>query len=472
MSAVPGTFDTTFGGTGTVNTEIGSGAGTAVAIAELPDGNIVAGGSQQSSTSNIRLALANYNTNGALDTSFGTKGTVLTAITTTTSTKKAEVYYVTGDYTSAVLPLPDGNIIDVGLSIVATSTNKGVESDTQYLTMVEYNANGSVDSSFGTSGISQTLIFSDPTAWDGFLNISAALQSNGNIVVAIGLKATVGANVSELADFSANGSLNTSFGDQGTGFVQLNWARNPIIAVEPDNSILVDATMPTGNYLAHYSALGVLDTQFGSPGVAGTGLVSVTSSSMALESVNSVDDTIVMGGGGQLYRYNLNGTVDTTFGTNGVATLPSGYTVTSVLAEPQVGGDIIVLAQNAPIAFTANGTIDTSFGTAGIGPVWPDSEFATAIENVAGEPGYGDILVAGRGNSGFAVGRYVGPTTITPAASPAASSATTDMAAAALLARPDSDTLLVGAPTVSANQLSRDGVDRFFVDFKIDMIQS
>ena len=173
MSAVPGTLDPTFGGTGIVTTQIGSGAATAIAIAELPNGNIVAGGSQQSSTSNIRMALANYNANGSLDTSFGANGTVLTAITTTTSTKKAEVYYVTGDYTSAVLPLPDGNIIDVGLSIVATSTNKGVESDTQYLTMVEYNANGSIDSSFGTSGISRTLIFSDPTAWDGFLNISA-----------------------------------------------------------------------------------------------------------------------------------------------------------------------------------------------------------------------------------------------------------------------------------------------------------
>ena len=63
---------------------------------------------------------------------------------------------------------------------------------------------------------------------------------------------------------------------------------------------------------------------------------------MALESVNNVDDTIVLGYGSQLFRYNLNGTVDTTFGSNGVATLPSGYSVNAVLAEPQVGGDIIV----------------------------------------------------------------------------------------------------------------------------------
>jgi hypothetical protein len=207
--------------------------------------------------------------------------------------------------------------------------------------------------------------------------------------------------------------------------------------------------------------------------VVGTGLVPVTSSSMALESVNNVDDTIVLGYGSQLFRYNLNGTVDTTFGSNGVATLPSGYSVNAVLAEPQVGGDIIVQSGAVPIAFTANGAIDTSFGTAGIGTAWPYSDYASAVDNVAGEPGYGDILVAGReGNSGFAVGRYIGPATITPAASLAASSAMTDTAATVLLSQPDSETQLVNAPVASANQLSQEATDQFFADFKMDRVQS
>src|SRR5438067_6010552 len=75
--AAPGNLDTTFGSGGIVTTAISSNVDFAVAIAQQPDGKIIAAG-YSSNGSNDDFALARYNANGTLDTTFNGTGKVIT----------------------------------------------------------------------------------------------------------------------------------------------------------------------------------------------------------------------------------------------------------------------------------------------------------------------------------------------------------------------------------------------------------
>jgi uncharacterized delta-60 repeat protein len=72
-----GTPDSGFGTGGTVTTAVGTGVG-AFALVRQPDGKLVAAGSANSGT--VQFALVRYNDDGSVDSGFGTSGTVLTAL--------------------------------------------------------------------------------------------------------------------------------------------------------------------------------------------------------------------------------------------------------------------------------------------------------------------------------------------------------------------------------------------------------
>ena len=78
-----GTLDDTFGKNGAATTPIGGGDGTddeAESVAIQPDGKIVVAGFSKDASNNYAFAVARFNTNGKLDNSFGTNGTVRTFI--------------------------------------------------------------------------------------------------------------------------------------------------------------------------------------------------------------------------------------------------------------------------------------------------------------------------------------------------------------------------------------------------------
>src|SRR5690348_15914669 len=68
-----GDVDTTFGNVGVVDTSFGSAQAHVFAVAIEPDGKLVAVGE----VIGQGYAVARYNTNGTLDTSFGNSGTVI-----------------------------------------------------------------------------------------------------------------------------------------------------------------------------------------------------------------------------------------------------------------------------------------------------------------------------------------------------------------------------------------------------------
>src|SRR5207237_273499 len=125
-----GGLDSTFGTGGKVGTPIGSIDDEASALVVQPDGKLVAAGYSDRG-GNTTFALARYNAAGSLDTSFGTGGKVTTAIGST------------DDKAIALVLQPDGKLVAAGYS-------KGGSNIA--FALARYNADGSLDASFGTAG--------------------------------------------------------------------------------------------------------------------------------------------------------------------------------------------------------------------------------------------------------------------------------------------------------------------------------
>ena len=98
-----GSPDTTFGVDSKVSTDIAGGHDTAYAVALQPDGKIIAVGNASNGI-DLDFALARYNPDGSLDTTFDLDGKVLSPISPY------------ADYSTDVVLQPDGKILISGWS--------------------------------------------------------------------------------------------------------------------------------------------------------------------------------------------------------------------------------------------------------------------------------------------------------------------------------------------------------------------
>jgi len=152
-----GSLDATFGTDGIVTTPIGSAEDIAYALVIQSDGRIVAAGSSFNSASNKHdIALVRYNANGTLDTGFGTGGKVTTTIGSI------------NDYAYALGIQSDGRIVAAGKSYNGSNFD---------FALVRYNANGTLDTGFGTGGIVTT-----PVRKGEDIAHTLSIQSDGRIV--------------------------------------------------------------------------------------------------------------------------------------------------------------------------------------------------------------------------------------------------------------------------------------------------
>jgi uncharacterized delta-60 repeat protein len=182
-----GSLDTTFGTGGIVITSMGSGYDIAYALGIQSDGRIVVAGSSYNG-SNYDFALVRYNTDGSLDTTFGIKGIVTTPIGSD------------DDEALALGIQSDGRILAAGKSPNGSNYD---------FALVRYNTNGSLDTTFGTDGIVTTPIGS---GWD-YAN-ALGIGSDGRILAAG--KSFNGSNYDfALVRYNADGSLDTTFGTSG-----------------------------------------------------------------------------------------------------------------------------------------------------------------------------------------------------------------------------------------------------------------
>ena len=220
-----GTLDRTFGGTGKVLT----GQGRAMAVQVQPDGKVVAAGYTYTSTSES-FEVVRYNTDGTLDASFGSNGQVITAFGRGSN-----------DTGEAMVLQADGKIVVAG----ETNPTKTAYED---LALVRYNANGTLDTSFGSGGKVTTRFASPLQPSFDPRNVNLALDPNtspldpnsGKLVVVAQLQSQAGAVV---VRYNTNGTLDTAFGTSHAGYVNLGNLTYPALAVQSDDRIVVAGTV-------------------------------------------------------------------------------------------------------------------------------------------------------------------------------------------------------------------------------------
>ena len=245
-----GTIDTSFNGSGVATTTFGTGSGTAIASSTViqPDGKIIAGGTNSSSGKDV-FTLVRYNPNGSLDSSFDGDGVLTTVMQASGG----------GDELNALALQPDGKIVAAGISTNSTNRDIGV---------ARYNTDGSLDTSFNSSG---KLIFSFAAGSDDY-GLTMVLQPDGKIVVA---GATSGQGYDfALVRFASNGSLDTSFGTAGQVVTPIGPGGDFVwsMALRTDGKIVAAGETGSGNSkdfaLARYDSDGSLDRSFDSDGIA------------------------------------------------------------------------------------------------------------------------------------------------------------------------------------------------------------
>ena len=259
---------------------------------------------------------------------------------------------------------------------------------------------GGLDPTFGTGGKLTFGTAHSPLEYPQGFDI--AIRPDGRIVVA-------GKNT--IARFNPDGSFDPTFGN-GTGQVggccEINYITS--LVLQPDGKIVT-----AGGYeadasyfwfqVARHNADGSLDRSFGN-----NGMVATPSSGYA-RSVNIQNDGKIVVAGtywyGQIHRYKTDGTLDTSFGGgDGIvdrSELGSYHFYASVVQE---NGKITAVGEvsNGPnyydiavFRFMPDGSVDTAFGsngkaTAAVGPR-DDAAYSVAVQSD------GKIVVAGAANN-------------------------------------------------------------------------
>jgi len=354
------TADTTFGSGGVALTPVGTGNSDALAAALQSNGDVVVVGGTVASGGKTDVALVRYQYSGALDTSFGSSGTVISSFSTG------------NDEANAVAIQADGKIVVGGYTSVG-----GVPE----MLLARYTSAGALDTTFGGGNGYVTLAIGSSAGIN-----SIVILGNGQIVVG-GSGIASSTQEFALARFNADGSLDTTFGGSSKGYVltDIETGDDSIagIALETNGEIVAGGVAYNGTdydgAMALYTAAGVLDTSFDSTGVA-TLNVSNDDAITGI-AVQSNGQIVFVGystpGGAQhtlVGRYNVNGTLDSTFGTLG------GYSLTGIdTADTAVGvqldleGRIDVFGTTTAgsgtawyfARYTSTGALDTEFTTTG-----------------------------------------------------------------------------------------------------------
>lgn len=338
---------------------------------------------------------------GDLDPTFGTGGKVTTAIGSL------------DDSAYSVAVQSDGKIVTAGMA------RNGGRSD---IAVVRYNADGSLDTAFGSTGkVTVSLSSGDDVA------LSLALQADGKIIVAG--YATNSTRDVALVRFNANGSLDTSFNGTGKVVTTVGTGSDTgrCVVVQSDGKIVVAGDALIGSaadiVVLRYNANGSLDTSFNGTGKVTTaiGIGNDSAYSVALQT----DGKIVVAGDSfngsdydfALVRYHADGSLDTTFNSTGKVITAIGTGDDDAFSVAIDANGKIVVAGGASSGgaysfavarYTTTGALDTSFG--GTGKVSTSISGIDELARTMAVQSNGKIVLGGYSNNGsnqvFALARY------------------------------------------------------------------
>ncbi len=358
ISLPSGSLDTSFsGGDGFANTSIGSNDDFGQSIALQSDGKIVVAGYSYNGTNND-FAVVRYKIDGSLDTSFDVDGIITTDIANQ------------NNFARSLAVQSDGKIVVVGYSYSGTNFDFAV---------IRYNNDGSLDTSFSSDGIVTTAIESG----DDYAT-SVAIQKDGKIVV-IGY-CIIGYNYYfAVVRYNTNGSLDTSFDTDGkvTTTIGSSYDQAFSVAIQGDGKIVVAGDSYNGsNYdfaVVRYNSDGTLDTSFGSDGIVITDLSNYDyANSVAIQSDGKIIVVGYCNNGTNddfaIVRYNTNGSLDTSFDGDGIVITDLSNFDYANSVVIQSDGKIVVIGyciigpnyDFAIVRYNSNGSLDTSFGGDGI----------------------------------------------------------------------------------------------------------
>jgi uncharacterized delta-60 repeat protein len=408
VQAASGDLDPSFGNGGKVITNVGE---TSVPFTTViqPDGKIIVGGG--SNTPN-GFFLVRYMPNGTLDPSFGSAGIM---------------WLHPGGFgqINSIALQSDGKIVAVGI------VSAGNQND---FIIMRCHPNGSLDSSFGVSGVVKTDFFGSNEQIN-----KVKIQPDGRIVMAGTSIATSSVSFFALARYNNNGSLDPSFGVDGKVFYNFNGhifdCRG--LALQADGKLLVAGTARNSTFdfaLVRHNADGSFDASFGSGGLVTTDFF--MANDMANAVVVQTDGKILVGGtvgnfnasmffDFGIVRYESNGNLDASFGVGGkAATEFSGHHALFSDMAVDLDGKIVATgfivlsfsaidSDSAILRYNQNGQLDSTFGAGG--KVTTDFfENRDEIQAVAVQPD-GKIIVTGYTQTSadaleksVIVGRYLG----------------------------------------------------------------
>jgi uncharacterized delta-60 repeat protein len=346
---------------------------------------------------------------GTLDASFGVGGYVL-------------LDFGVSQFFSSMIIQPDGRLVLVG-------SNNGI-------VLIRLNDDGSLDQSFGQSGL--------VTTQSSFTAAELALQADGSIVVIGTASGGAGHGIDVgVTRFTSSGQPDTTFGTNGLTLVDFSNGFNEeaaAVSVQTDGRIIACGTK--GNAfdfaLARLLSDGSLDSSFGTGGTVVTDLSGVGSVDSASAMTLQGDGKIVVGGGiltqtsttafdAAVARYNSDGSLDLGFGGSGrlFVDVAGGDDGVSSLAVQGDGKLVAALGTFNSLAgstgtdmgalrINSDGSLDSTFGSSGklildIGGDSRDEADAVAIQQD------GKIVLCGettidqpRSLYAFALVRYTG----------------------------------------------------------------
>jgi len=219
---------------------------------------------------------------------------------------------------------------------------------------------GALDPTFANHGIFTTNFAGCCGAVDAI-----ALQSDGKILVGgqVRLNTLVGA----ILRLNSNGTVDSTFGNGGMVTFTLGsiGASAGGLAIQTDGKILASAvgTFVARGDIRRFNPNGSVDTTFGTNGIASTsGLV--PTGPLALLPDGKV---LVVGkefSSGLLARFDSNGQLDSTFGNGGIAVLLASASQLALLSNGQI---LVSSGQVGPSVtrYNANGSVDRAFGILG-----------------------------------------------------------------------------------------------------------
>ena len=352
-----GSLDASFGAGGKVTTDIAGLSDFAHAVALQPDGKIVVAG--DCVTTAAAGALVRYNADGSLDAGFGAGGKVISE----------SISSIT-----AIALRPDGKIIAAGYGNSASPKH-----DSDFM-VLRYSADGGLDTSFGSGGRTVMDFFGlNDFALSCALTPDGKIILGGRATRVAPV--ADGDYDFGLARYNENGSLDFSFGDGGKVLADFSSIRDDAtrITLQPDGKTVVvgeylDATPSFRLALARFNPDGGLDASFGARGKLATTL---PSGSPYITVALQGDGKVIVGGAGgfTLVRYNPDGSRDPDFHSRGTATTDffnlddaayavavqsDGKTVAAGYAQEQRNDPMFALTR-----YNLDGSLDSSFGTGG-----------------------------------------------------------------------------------------------------------